>query len=50
MLTRSEDQKSDPVWNDLSLLAEFLAFHRTFPIRLVRRRENLSDVKKDGTS
>ena len=48
MLTRSADQKSDPVWNDPALLANFLAFHRTFPLRLVQRRENLSDVKKSG--
>ena len=48
MLTRSADQKSDPVWNDPELLADFLAFHRAFPLRLVQRRENLSDLKKSG--
>ncbi len=50
MLTRSVDQKSDPVWVDEVLLSEFLTFHRTFPLRLVHWRENLSEVKKSAAS
>jgi hypothetical protein len=46
MLTRSVDATSSPVWRDPTLIAEFLAYHATFPLRLVHWRENLSEIKK----
>lgn len=46
MLTRSVDATSSPVWRNPTLIAEFLAYHATFPLRLVHWRENLSEIKK----
>jgi hypothetical protein len=46
MLSRSVDATSSPVWRNPSLIEQFLAFHATFPIRLVQARENLSEIKK----
>jgi len=46
MLTRSVDATSSPVWRNPVLIEEFLAFHATFPLRLVQARENLSEIKK----
>lgn len=47
LLTMSADQKSEPVWRDPSLLADFIAHHKSCPLRLVQWRENLSEIKKD---
>ena len=47
LLTMSVDQRSEPVWRDPTLLESFLVHHGKFPLRLVQRRENLSDIKKD---
>ena len=47
MLTESADRKSTPKWRSIKLRDEFLDYHRRFPLRLVHRRENLSDIKKE---
>lgn len=46
MLTKSVDATSSPVWRNPGLIGEFLAFHASFPLRLVHARENLSEIKK----
>ena len=46
MLTRAIDARSDPVWRDEALIAAFREYHRPFPLRLVHRRENQSDIKR----
>lgn len=46
MLTRAVDAQSEPVWRDDALIAAFREFHRPFPLRLVHRRENQSDIKR----
>jgi len=45
MLTKSVDATSSPVWRSPTLIEEFLAYHATFPLRLVHWRENLSEIK-----
>lgn len=50
MLTRSVDATSCPVWRNPELIDGFLAFHSTFPLRLVHARENLSEIKKAANS
>jgi hypothetical protein len=47
LLTKSTDQRSEPVWRDPALLVDFLAYHKTFPLRLVQWRENLSEIKRN---
>lgn len=49
MLTRSVDATSSPVWRNPSLIEEFLVFHARFPLRVVHWRENLSEIKRDGS-
>jgi tellurite resistance-related uncharacterized protein len=44
-LTKSCDACSVPVWTDPGLPARFLEHHSKYPLRLVHRRENLSDIK-----
>ncbi len=46
MLTRAVDAQSEPVWRDDTLIAAFREFHRPFPLRLVHKRENQSDIKR----
>lgn len=50
MLTRSVDATSSPVWRNPTLIAEFLSYHATFPLRLVHWRENLSEIKKSASA
>jgi hypothetical protein len=50
MLTRSVDATSSPVWRNPDLIEEFLAFHRSFPLRLVQARENLSEIKREANA
>ena len=45
LLTMSCDACSVPVWIDPGLRARFLEHHSKYPLRLVHRRENLSDIK-----
>ena len=45
LLTMSRDACSVPVWIDPTLPDRFLQHHAKFPLRLVQRRENLSDIK-----
>lgn len=45
LLTMSCDACSVPVWIDSTLPARFLAHHAKYPLRLVHKRENLSDIK-----
>ncbi len=45
LLTMSRDACSIPVWVDPTLPDRFLQHHAKFPLRLVSRRENLSDIK-----
>lgn len=45
LLTRSVDQTSEPIWRDPILLEEFLEYHAEFPLRVVHKQENLSDIK-----
>lgn len=47
MLTESADRKSTPKWKSIKLRDEFFEHHQGFPLRLVQRRENLSDIKKE---
>jgi len=48
MLTRAVDAQSEPVWRDEALIAAFRKFHSPFPLRLVHRRENQSDIKRSS--
>ena len=45
LLTVSCDACSVPVWLDPKLPERFLRHHAKYPLRLVQRRENLSDIK-----
>ncbi len=45
LLTKSRDACSVPVWLDAKLPMRFLNHHAKYPLRLVHRRENLSDIK-----
>ena len=45
LLTMSCDACSVPVWIDSTLPERFLQHHAKYPLRLVHRRENLSDIK-----
>jgi hypothetical protein len=45
LLTMSCDACSLPVWIDPGLPARFLKHHSKYPLRLVHKRENLSDIK-----
>jgi hypothetical protein len=45
LLTMSRDACSVPVWIDAKLPRRFLKRHAQYPLRLVHRRENLSDIK-----
>ena len=45
LLTLSQDACSVPVWVDPKLPRRFLKHHANYPLRLVHRRENLSDIK-----
>jgi len=47
MLTQSVDRASNPRWKSINLRNEFLEFHSKAHLRLVHRRENLSDIKKE---
>jgi Protein of unknown function (DUF3223) len=46
LLTVSCDARSEPKWRDESLAARFLEFHPKFRLRLVSKRENLSDLRR----
>jgi hypothetical protein len=52
LLTRSRDACSVPIWIDHTIPDRFLRHHAKFRLRLVQRRENLSDIKlaKNGVS
>ncbi len=45
LLTTSCDACSVPIWIDPVLPARFLEHHSKYPLRLVHKRENLSDIK-----
>jgi hypothetical protein len=45
LLTLSCDACSVPVWIDPGLPVHFLEHHSEYPLRLVHKRENLSDIK-----
>ena len=46
LLTAAVDAPSAPVWRNPQLTADFQKYHRGFPLRLVHRRENLSEIKR----
>jgi len=48
MLTLPEERRSEPVWRDPALIESFQEFHRGFPLRLVQRRENQSEIRRDA--
>ena len=45
LLTTACDAKSQPQWKDESLATRFLEHHLRFPLRIVSKRENLSDLR-----
>jgi hypothetical protein len=45
LLTKSCDASSIPVWIEPKLAQRFIRHHAKYPLRLVQRRENLSDIK-----
>lgn len=45
LLTVSQDACSVPVWLDRALPGRFLNHHARYPLRLVHKLENLSDIK-----
>ncbi len=45
LLTVSQDACSVPVWLDADLPDRFLRHHDKYPLRLVHKRENLSEIK-----
>ncbi len=45
LLTRNCDASSLPIWIDPALRERFLQHHAKYPLRLVHRRENLSNIK-----
>jgi len=46
LLTVSCDAKSEPTWKEEGLASRFLSFHERFPLRLVSKRENLSELRR----
>ena len=50
MLTKSVDATSIPVFRDTALIEDFLAYHATFQLRIVEKRENLSEIKREANA
>jgi hypothetical protein len=46
LLTVACDARSEPTWKDANLAERFKAFHRSFPLRLVSKNENLSELRR----
>lgn len=46
MLTVTCDERSEPTWKDQGVAERFLVFHSEFPLRLVSKQENLSELRK----
>lgn len=47
MLTQAVDARSEPSWRDPRCIEAFRAYHARFPLRIVHKSENQSEIRRE---